>query len=146
MRAGFWRAASGVSSVEFALTAPMLAVVMIGLVDFSRFIIYKMEVGAAARAAAAYVDSSGYNTTGISNAVANATGLKSLTVTPSQVCGCANATSGISTATCGAACNSGGTSGTYAKISTQVNYTTIFEWPGVSQPVTVSATAMVRTK
>ena len=138
-----WSARSGTSAVEFALIAPFLALLLVGMVDFSMWIWSEIQVGAAARAGAANAVVNGFNTTKIISAVTGATNLSGVTATPapSEFYGCPS-TSGISTVTRGITCPMGGTAGTYVQISAQANYTPIGPWPWV--PVSLSSSVTVR--
>ncbi len=51
----FYSDHSGVAAVEFAFIAPILLVILIGTVDFGRYINDKMKIEAAARAAVEYL-------------------------------------------------------------------------------------------
>jgi len=103
-----------------------------------------MQVENAARAGAQYASSTLTPTSAqIQTAVTNATGLAGITATPAPAhsCYCADASNGLSTTTCGNTCASGGTAQHYWVISAQKSYSTIFPWPGISNPVTLTATA-----
>ena len=141
-----WAAAEGVGTIEFAVVASMLATLAIGLLDLSMGLWQQMEVGNAARAGAEYASLYGWNSPAIQTAVTSATSLGSVTASPSptQSCGCPDATSGVVAASCGSTCSSGLTAGTYVTVGAQASYSTILPYPGISSPVTLSATAIAR--
>lgn len=144
----FTRAGSGASAVEFALIAPVLCMMLIGTVDFSLWMWNQMRVGNAARAGAEYAVVKGYDSAKISTAITSATGASAISANPAptQSCGCPNGTSGITTMTCGSTCPGGATAGTYVTSSAQANYSLILPWPGIINPVTLTASATVRIK
>ncbi|HEX3537434.1 MAG TPA: TadE/TadG family type IV pilus assembly protein [Stellaceae bacterium] len=141
-----WAACEGVSIVEFALVVGLLCTLVLGVLDFGRGYWQFNQVRTAAQAGAQYAMINGFNSTSITSAVTGATSVSSLTATPApaQTCGCPNTSSGITAATCGAACTGGGTADTYITIGAQASYRTIFTWPGISNPMTLSSTAIVR--
>lgn len=143
----------GASAIEFAFCATILAVLVLGLVDFGMGFWDRMQVDNAVRAGAAYAVVNGYNQTNIQTAANNATyaiNISNLAATASEVCGCPDPTTGISTPTGGSAtppCTgtcTNGNPGTYVTVSASGNYTPIFPWPGLPSPMTFNASAIVR--
>src|SRR4051812_25655166 len=63
----------GAAAVEFALVAPILLLLLAGLLDGSRFIRQSMRVSAAAQAGADWAQRNGWNLDGINRAVTSAT-------------------------------------------------------------------------
>lgn len=143
-------AADGVSTIEFAIVASMLATLAIGMLDFSMGLWRQMEVGNAARAGAEYAALHGWDSSAIQNAVTSATSLSSITASPApaQQCGCPNATSGVTwtgqSPPCTSSCTSGATPSTYVSVSAQASYALIVPYPGISSPITLAATAVAR--
>lgn len=139
-------AEDGVSAIEFALVVSILCVLVLGILDFGVGFWEQMQVGSAAVAGADYAVKNGYDSSAIQTAVTSATGLSAIEASPapSQSCGCPDATAGIISATCGASCSGGGTAGKYVTVNARVSYTTIFGWPGIPQPMTLTASTMVR--
>ena len=76
----------------------------------------------------------------------NATSLAvEATPTPSQFYGCPDVSSGISSVSEGTTCPAtSATAGSYVTVSAQTSYSTIFTYPGISNPLTLSSTATVR--
>lgn len=142
----FAHAESGASAVEFALILPVLGVMLAGTVDFSLAMWNQMQVGNAARAGAGYAVAYGYDSAKISTAITSATGATGVSASPApaQSCGCPSGTSAITPMTCGAVCTNGATAGTYVTSSARSSYSLIFPWPGMSNPVSLSATTTVR--
>jgi Flp pilus assembly protein TadG len=107
------------AAVEFAIIATFLSLLVLGAIDFGMGYWEQIQVGNAARAGAEYAVLNGYNQSNIQNAVTSATALTSVAASPAptQACGCPSATTGISAATCGAACTGGGTAGKYVTVN-----------------------------
>jgi Flp pilus assembly protein TadG len=139
-------ATEGVGTIEFAVVASMLATLAIGMLDFGVGLWQQMEVGNAARAGAEYAALYGWNSSAIQTAITSATGLDSITASPSptQSCGCPDVTTGVTAASCGSTCSSGLTAGTYVTVSAQASYSTILPYPGISSPLTLTASAIAR--
>lgn len=143
---GLWHDARGNSIIEFAIVVSVLATLTMGALDFGIGFWEDMQVGNAARAGAGYAEKNGFNSSSIETAVTSATSLATISASPapSQSCGCPNATNGISSATCGSSCAAGGNAGTYVTVNAQASYTTLFPWPGIPNPVTLTASTVVR--
>jgi len=140
-----WAAVEGVGTIEFAVVAAMLATLAIGMLDLSMGLSQQMEVGNAARAGAEYASLYGWNSAAIQTAVTSATSL-SVTASPSPTrsCGCPDATSGVVAASCGSTCSSGLTASTYVTVGAQASYSTILPYPGISSPLTLTASSIAR--
>ena len=141
----FWRARDGLSTIEFAFVAGILAMLLLGTTDFGIGFWQQMQVGNAARAGAEYAAKYGYDSTNIQTAVTNATNLAGVQASSFPSCGCPDASTGITTQTCGSACPNGDVTGKFVTVNAQISYTTLFAWPGVPQPLTLSSSATVRT-
>jgi Flp pilus assembly protein TadG len=136
--------ASGVSTIEFAFVVTFLCLLAVGIVDFGMGFWEQMQVGNAARAGAEYASVNGWNQSAIQSAATSATGLGSISATASESCGCPNASTGITSATCGAACSGGGTAGTYVTVNTSATYSTIVPYPGIPSSFNLTSAATVR--
>jgi len=145
--AGLAASRSGIAAVEFALTAPVLAAMMIVVADFGMAAYQQIQVRAAAQAGAEYAVLKGWDSAAISGTVTGATGLTGLTANPAptQGCGCPSGTA-IASATCNSTCPAGGTAGTYVTVNARSSYSTLIAYPGVTSPMTLSATSVVRIK
>jgi Flp pilus assembly protein TadG len=143
-----WAAQDGVSTLEFAVVVPVLCILVLGVLDFGMVLWEQMEVSNAARAGAEYaVTANSYSSSTASTAVTSATGLSSITATPAPQgpsYGCPDATRGILSASSTATCPDGSAPGRYVVIYAQASYNTIFTWPGVPDPITLSAQAIAR--
>jgi Flp pilus assembly protein TadG len=138
----------GVSTIEFALVVSLLAALTVGVLDFGTGLVEQMEVGNAARAGADYAQANPYNSANITSAVQNATRLSvQATPAPSQFHGCPDVSSGVSSVSAGTTCPStSATAGSYVIVSAQTSYSTIFTYPGIPNPLTLSGNATVRTQ
>lgn len=140
----------GVSAIEFAFVAPVIAVLIIGIIDFGMGLWKEMEVANAAQAGAAYAAAKGWSSgvSGIESAVASATSLSSITASPVPTwppwCGCPNTSSGIAATSCGSPCSDGSTAGHYVTVYAQAPYSTILPWPGINNPMTLSYATYAR--
>jgi Flp pilus assembly protein TadG len=135
----------GNMAIEMAVIAPVLVLLMVGIADYGAGIYSKMQVQHAVQAGADFAMRNGFSANAISTAVANATPLPGLSVTPAptQSCGCPNGTTVI-TATCGTACAAGGNAGVYVTISATATHTTLLPYPGMPEGFAFSAVSTVR--
>src|SRR4051812_47293628 len=133
----------GVAAVEFALIAPVLLLLVAGLIDGSRLIVQTMQVKAAAQAGADSPRKSGWTAAAISTAVTSATSISvSPTPAPAQSTACV---SGMTiTPSAGPTCAAGGTPGTFITVAAQAPFAPIMPWPGLSPSTAVAAQAVVR--
>jgi Flp pilus assembly protein TadG len=147
----FARNRKGTSAVELALCLPLLAGLVVPLTDLGMGAYTQMQVGNAAQAGAEYAGVVGFNSTNIASAVTNATSLPGVTATPtpSQSCNCVTATGTVGpsqgTPPCAQTCASGKI-GTFVTVSAQATYTTLFDYPGISSPLTITAQSVIRIK
>jgi len=133
----------GVAAVEFALLAPVLTVLVFGLVDFGTMAYQVMEVEAAAHAGADYAIHSGWNATAVEAAVQNATSMTiNASPLPSQMSACM--VSGALVTTTTGTCASGATPGSYVLVSAQATFTPLIAWAAFGLPTSLTAQAMVR--
>jgi Flp pilus assembly protein TadG len=135
----------GSAAIEFGIIAPMLLILLMGIVELSNAVHLAMQVQDAAEAGALYAGKKGWNQAGISAAVVNATDATDITASPVpyEFCGCPS-TSGITTVSCGTTCTGGGSAETYVKVSASRPYTPILTGLGLPIPSTLTAAAVVR--
>ena len=135
----------GTAAIEFGMVGTMLSLLLLGMVDFGMGYWEQIQVGNAARAGAEYAIFKGWNQSGITTAVTSATSLSSISATPAptQSYGCPSV-SAITTAASGASCTGGGTAGSYVTVNAKASYTTLFTYPGVTNPLTLTASVTVR--
>jgi Flp pilus assembly protein TadG len=147
------RSESGTAAIEFGLFIPFLLILFTGTVELGFAMYESMQVNNAVEAGMLYAAKNGWDSTGITNAVINASsvyagGGPSLTATPapSQFCGCPQAT-GITVMTCGPplpTCADGTTVGQYVQVNAALNHLTILPLSGLVLPTTLTATAVLR--
>jgi Flp pilus assembly protein TadG len=135
----------GAVALEFGLLVPVLSTMVVGVTDLSIGFVRKMAVQEAAEAGAQYAAVHGWSSAAITTAITSATSLTGVSASPapSTSCGCPSGTS-IAAATCGTTCASGRTAGTYVTASAQYTYTMILSYPGLGNPLTLSASTTVR--
>ena len=131
----------GASAVEFALIAPVLCLLLAGLIDGSRFIIQTMQVRAAAQAGADFALDHTFSAAGVQNAVLGATSLSltasNITAIQAQRC----VASGILT---GVNCPNNATAGNYVIVAVQQPFQPMMTWPGLGAFSQITAQAQVR--
>ena len=133
---GLWTATEGLGAIELGFIAPVLLVLLLGILDFGMAFWEQMQIANAADAGAQWGMSNSYDQTSIRTVAQSATNLGSaVSVTPSNVCGCPNntgITSGFGTPPSCTTCPDGSTAQPYIVVNTQICYSTIFSWPGLS--------------
>jgi Flp pilus assembly protein TadG len=136
----------GAAAVEFAFIAPILILMVVGVVDFGMGIYRKMQVQNAAQAGAQYAMLHGFSPS-ISTAVTAASTYAGITASPAptQFCGCPTS-SGVTTAACSSNCADGSVSGSYVSVSSQGGYQTILPYPMIPNSFTFSAQSTVRVQ
>jgi Flp pilus assembly protein TadG len=143
------RCRAGAAAVEMALIGPVLALVLLGMIDFGMAIYYNMQVQSAAQAGAQYAiqhAASAFNASAVQSAVTKATTLSGLTAgTPATFCGCAT---GNTIAQCVSGSCASGTLGTYVTVTAQATYNTILPYSSVGLNIpktyTLTGTTTVR--
>lgn len=136
----------GAAAVEFAFIAPILALLLLGLIDLGMGFSAQMSVSQAAQAGTYYALLNGYDTSAIGNAVQNASNATGIAGNASEACGCPTSSGGVAPATCGNTCPNGLTAGFYVTVNAQYQYATILPYPGLNSPMTLSANSVVRIK
>ncbi len=143
----FVRCLRAAVAVELALLAPVLMLMLIGVIDFGGAVYERMQLTSAARAGVQFASQSADNVddaAGILQAVQNAGSLDApVTITTTQFCSCA---ADGAAATCGDTCSSGAPAGTYVMITVVEQYKTIFSYPGLGNPITLEGEVVYRVK
>jgi Flp pilus assembly protein TadG len=137
---------AGASAAEFVLILPLMTLLLFGAVDVGGLAWSQMQVGAAARAGATYALTNGFDVDGITDAVTNAVGLTVTAEAPEERFGCPDAATGVTEMDDDTTpCPDGVTMpGNYAIVSASANYSPIFGWPGLTDPVPLSSETKVR--
>lgn len=146
----FLAATEGAAAVEFSLFAPMLVGMIICTMDFGVAVYRKMQVQHAAQAGVQYAIANGYDSSGITSAVTNATTYAGISASPApnQFCGCRSTTGVTAADSCTSICGDGAVPGTYVTVSAQATYTTIVPYhaviPAIANSYTLTGQGTVR--
>ena len=142
---GLGRDRSGAAAIEFALLFPVLAVLLAGIIDFSRLISHRMQVQAAAQAGADYAILHGWNQLGVSRTIA-ATSPIGITADPAPrlISACLSGVNLVETLT--PTCPSGLYTGKYVFASARAQFRPLMPWPSLALPDTIVATALTRVQ
>ena len=147
------RSTRGVAAVELALLAPILLLFLVAVIDFGLWIREQMLLTSAARAGVQFVLQDPVSNAGntaaqilrIQQAAGNASGLdvNAITVTPRQFCECPGA-SGTEIG-CTADCSGGAQRLKYFEVTvTESNFKTLFPYPLIPDPISLSGQSTVR--
>jgi Flp pilus assembly protein TadG len=139
-----WQDQRGVTAVEFALVAPVIAFIFLAAADLGLATWQRTQVAEAARAGSQYAAANGWNSDGI-NAAATSMSKLSISVTPTTYCGCASSGS-ITQQSCATACSSGGSAATYVSVATQATYTPLSPFLWGKGTTSFNATSVTRIK
>jgi Flp pilus assembly protein TadG len=142
----FVRNTRGGAGLEFAVIGPAIVVLLIGVTDLGLGFYRRMQAQTAAQRGAMYATVNGYVAASISSTITSTRGSIAATPAPSSYCACPTS-SGLTTVTCGSTCTIGTATvnaGRYVSASAQTTYSTIFRYPGLTSPMTFSATQVVR--
>lgn len=145
---------AGVALVEFALVVPLLALLLVGIIEIGRYAYFSIAVANAARAGAQYgaydtaraVDVVGMQNAAIADGQNN---IKAITAAANDVCTCWNSTTGTESPSppahtqCGQPCASG-VPVTYVEVDTSGNFSSMFSYPLFPRTFAVSAKAIMR--
>ena len=129
-RPGLWRSEDGLGAVELGLIAPILMLLLLGIIDFGMAYWQQMQVRNAANAGIQWGMSNSYDEDSIKTVAASATNLSGIAVTPSNPCGCATST-GVTILACASLCPDNTSPKPYIMVNARVCYATLFTWPGL---------------
>ncbi len=137
---------AGVAAVELGLIAPVLAALVIPMIDLGIGAYDKMRVQDSAEAGAQYAlaNASNYNASSIQSAATNATSLTSVTATVGKTCNCITGGAIGAAVGCATTCADGSTPGTYVSVSTNMSLSLLFSYPGLTNPMPLTGYALVR--
>jgi Flp pilus assembly protein TadG len=130
-----WRAREGLGAVELGFIAPVLFTLLLGVLDFGMAFWQQMQIANAADAGAQWGMANAYNATSIRTVAQSATNLSTVTVDPTNPCGCATSTGvagGYGTPPSCTACPDGTTAQAYIVVNAHMCYSTLFHWPGLT--------------
>jgi Flp pilus assembly protein TadG len=154
---------SGQALLELAFIVPILLLLAIGVIEIGRYAYISILIGNAARAGAAYGAQSNQQSTcpppspcGIQQAAindfqSNGQSSANLTVTTSTSCGC-DAAGTITTFGCTTTTNPNAgkcTTGRWVivvSVTASGNFSGLFSYPGIPNPMSISRTASMRVQ
>jgi Flp pilus assembly protein TadG len=150
-RRALFRAESGTSLVEFAILAPVIAFLLVGLIEIGRFAFFSILAANAARAGAQYGSqdlTTAFDTTGITNAaLQDGQSLANWTapgggITVKQMC----SVNGGAPAACSTSGALGPPTNTIYYVSVQVTgvFNSLMDYPGIPHSVPVTGSSMMR--
>jgi Flp pilus assembly protein TadG len=159
--AALLRDCRGAALVEFALVAAVLVTMMLPLIDVGMGFYYKTQVMTASQAGAQYAWAHGWNATNVASAVTSATGLTSITASPTATKnqGCwtyssstttysltTYGTGGTTTGSAPTLCASpnGQAPANYATVYATVTYTPLLHYAGFGNAITLVAKSVGR--
>ena len=141
----------GIAAVEFALIAPPLLLVTIGVFDYGMFLNHKMKLENVSRAAVEYVLQGGH-IDNISSDVINAENLniedgelENLAVSAGYSCECADAEI-VSCSASASICGEGDYRRRYLTVSLSMDYTPIAPYPGLPEVMNIRSDVRIQTK
>ena len=137
------RCRRGAIAVEFALIAPVLAALVVGMFEYFGATHQAMQLASAARAGAEYALSYPSDSTGIEQAIQGSGQLATagLSITVSQVCECPDGTAVACTDTCG-----GNLSNVFVRVALSQPAKSILASSGVMSGYSLSTSATLRVR
>jgi len=137
----------GSAAIEFGLIAPVLLVMLMGLVEIGFAVNQAMQVQDAAEAGAVYAGRYGWNQAAIVDAVVHATGAMNVTADPAPTlfCGCPSL-AGVAAVDCDAQCPDGSAPDHFVRISASIPHTPILTGLGLPIPDVLTGHAVVRVQ
>jgi Flp pilus assembly protein TadG len=148
------RSSEGSAIIELGFILPIVAGMIVPVVDLGMGAYNQMQLQNAVQAGAGTALTNGFNPNTITTVInANGASLAGLTIAPpTQKCGCAKTDGTIvfsttqSPPTCNPPCPTGGVGnmGTYITVSATANYVPLLTYPVIGNSVTLSAQSVVR--
>lgn len=137
------RNSEGSSFIELALLLPFLLFLFVGAVDLGRLYFMCVEVTGAAQAGALYGVQNPSDASGMqSAAAAGASSLSGITTTASYGCECSDGSSPSASCSSTPSCTYNYVN--YVDVASSVQYTPIFNYPGLPSNMTVTREARMR--
>lgn len=137
------RCARGVGAIELALAAPVVALVLVGALDFGRMAMERSAVGAAARAGALFAAMNDGSSRDAIEAAAlagagNVGGVRA--VEGRYFCICPSMGEFI----CGLVCPEGTKPTKFGEVTVSTSVRTLLPYPGVASPLPIARTVRVQ--
>ena len=129
--------------IEFAIAAPVLFVLLFGLLDFGRIMYDAMALETSARSGAHYAGHRPDDLSGIETAARQATALNpdTLSIVASTFCECPSGTVIGCSLTC-----PDGRSARYVRVMVQRPVQTLLPWPGMEEGTVLRGSAELRVQ
>jgi Flp pilus assembly protein TadG len=138
----------GAALVELALATPLLAVLIVGAVDFARIFYVAMQLTNAARSGAQYgsTGSVGFDAAVVKTKAESASPqIAPYTVeTPVESCFCMTNTGGSTPQTCTVACGSGTHKAVFITVTASKDFSPVMRFPGIPSSLTMTRTVTLR--
>lgn len=137
------RSARGVGTIELALAAPVVALVLVGALDFGRMALERSAVGAAARAGALFAAmNDGSSPAAISAAALAGAGNDSdrRAVETRYFCICPSSGEFV----CALVCPEGMPPAKFGEVTVSTHLHTLLPYPGVASPLPIAHTVRVQ--
>ncbi|HYD29619.1 MAG TPA: TadE/TadG family type IV pilus assembly protein [Azospirillaceae bacterium] len=144
---GFKRLARGRRgnvAIETALVTPVAMLLLVGVIDYGMAVYDNMQLTSAVRAGAQYALRNDADLTTVKTVVMNALTIDRAAVKAYavRVCGCANGTD----VDCSDTCSDGSARRRFVLITAVQDHTALFTYPGIPNPVSLSAEARIRVE
>lgn len=139
---------TAVAAVEFALIVPILALLLIGLIDFGLYINAEMKLENMARAATEYVRNGGdeANVTadilGFGETADGVNSFDDIVLTTATTCECDD---GV-VADCSGTCDDDGYMRQFFVINLDLDYVPLFPYPGLPSSIALNGHARLQTQ
>ena len=139
------RVEAGSAFIELALFFPVLLLLLLGAIDFSRLYYASITLINSAEVGAIYGSQSvakTSDTSGMTNAATtDGQDLSGVTATAQQYCKCGNGSAQACSITC-----VGSTKQYYVSVQTAYTFTPLFPYPGIPSSVAMTRTAVMRAQ
>lgn len=130
----YHRDENGIAATEFALIAPVLLLLLVGMIDFGLYINANMKLENTTRAAAEYVYQGGdpdLLENDVLSEILDPVSYENTSIVTEYICACSD---GISIS-CGESCDSGDYLRRFIEIRLNRAYEPMFKYPGLPHPV-----------
>ena len=140
----------GAITVELALTANLLILMMVGAADFARVFFNAVTVGNASGTASFFgsqdaIKSVNYSL--IDGVVTDDTSdVEGVSSTPTLYCDCPDSSGGVSVSCIDGTCSDYGNPRVYSKVVVQQTFEPLLPWPGVPNPVVLTRETYTRVR
>lgn len=146
--ASFLKKADGVAAVEFALIAPILILMVVGIYDFGMYMNTTMRMESSARAVAEYIFQGGDEDNIEADVIMGGslnlseTDRQNLNVETEFICEC-NEGASIS---CDSYCGAGDYRRRYLEVNMSMGHRTLIPYPGLPNPMSVNGSVRLQVE